>query len=634
VSIRASVVVVLWLLAPAGAAAQQVSLERGIRLAGLWCFPIATDTNQWVYMPSTARLARDADNRPQFAFVRYVTEAPAGTGGSDGGITTARGGGVLHFLVEYLTPPESVAAARDQLRRVAGDSARLRGPVVFTSGRYTLVSSVLRADTVSRRVLATGNAPVLEGNRIALSFDLPPEGASLLLATFRTTTPDVSIVFDMTFAGLSAAYDADLEVNWSEVKHSMGLNAGGSVYYIGADVKLAFDELLRNNAVKLRSRGTDASMEGLLQVVYDKLLALMFRPAEPEQVPAAQRGGLMDALSAMSDPQTMTNTARQFSGFGLFAGYRLQDLKSEGHSFLTFNHRATVERHATIVFNIGNLYQRYGTDSLYFRTVNLLGEEFQQRELRVSVDGALATELARTINSVTVTMRKKHGNGHQTLREIVLNRRLISADSGLAPLTYAWDGDSDRMVWLQYEVRTQWSFAGGGSYRTPWTMTDASMIDLYAPFARRSVQVIGDSATLARQGVRAVTVDLSYPFFGAPRREHMTVRVAAPPADHQVEILLPRDSFAYDYNLTWQFEGGRRRTAHGRDSSGLIYIDELPEPTPPAPTPPPSEAMRRGDPSDTRGNSYEHATLAPLVVAAGRRGADRGTATRRRTTVR
>ena len=75
-------------------------------------------------------------------------------------------------------------------------------------------------------------------------------------------TPDISIVFDMTFTGLNEAYDADLTINWSEVRNSQSFGAGGSVYFVGADVELAFDELRRNNAIKLRSSGSDAAMEG------------------------------------------------------------------------------------------------------------------------------------------------------------------------------------------------------------------------------------------------------------------------------------------------------------------------------------------------------------------------------------
>jgi hypothetical protein len=558
-----------------------VSLDRGFRLAGLWCFQVAGDTNQYVYLPGAARLARDADGRPQFSFVRYVSDAPAGAEGA--GIGTARGGGVLHFLVEYVTPAESVAAARQALREVAGDSARLRGPIVFTGGRYTLISSVVRTDSGPNHVvLATGSAPVLEGNRIALSFDLAPEAAALLLATFRTAAPDISILFDMTLSGLSAAYDAELEVDWADVRRTMDLQAGGTVYYVGADVKLLFDSLMRSNSIRLRSSGGDAAMEGLLQVVYDKLLTLMFRPAQPEEAPAAERGNMLDALAMLSNPQRMSDMSRQITGFGLYAGFKLQELKTSGRSVLRFNHRAPSERHATIVFNIGDLYRRFGGDTAHFRAVNLLDPLYQRRELLIAVDGALAAELERggAINSVTVTVRKRHENGRQTLKEVVLDPRRLNVDSAPLRVTYGWDGDDDRLAWLQYDVRTQWSFAGGGVYRTPWAAMEASMIDLYAPFERRVVQVVGDSAALARQRVRAVVVDVQYPFFDRQRRHQMVVRVAAPAGEHQVEILLPRDQFGYDYSVRWQLEGGRSRSAGGHDSSGLIFIDEVPEENP------------------------------------------------------
>ena len=44
-------------------------------------------------------------------------------------------------------------------------------------------------------------------------------------------TPDISIVFDMTFTGLTEAYDADLTIDWAEVRKSQAFGAGGSVYF-------------------------------------------------------------------------------------------------------------------------------------------------------------------------------------------------------------------------------------------------------------------------------------------------------------------------------------------------------------------------------------------------------------------
>ena len=229
--------VVLFILFASSASAQQVLIDRGVRAGGLWCFPLATEQKTFVYLPSDARLAQDDAGRPQFSFVRYATN-DAGAGGTTS-ITESGGGGVLHFLVLMETPERTVANAQQELRRIANDNeVKLRGPMVFSDGRYALVSSVLNPSTATpeRKLLATGRAPVLEGNRIAFAFDLKPTEATLLLRSFEMRTPDVSIVFDMAFTGLSEAYDADLTIDWTEVRKHQSFSAGGTVYFVGADV--------------------------------------------------------------------------------------------------------------------------------------------------------------------------------------------------------------------------------------------------------------------------------------------------------------------------------------------------------------------------------------------------------------
>ena len=154
------------LVAPA-ARAQQIRVDRGIRAAGLWCFPIVSSPDRYVYLPAGARLATGDSGGPEFSFIRYVINRPGPA--EEATITAAGGGGVLHFLVLYDTPRESIDAAQRELRRLTeNDEIVLRGPLVFSQGSYTLVSSILNpADgSSSRQVLATGRAPVLEGNRL------------------------------------------------------------------------------------------------------------------------------------------------------------------------------------------------------------------------------------------------------------------------------------------------------------------------------------------------------------------------------------------------------------------------------------------------------------------------------------
>src|SRR2546428_6067899 len=133
-----------------------------------------------------------------FSFVRYVVNATADSARA-ATITEAKGGGILTFLVLLDTPESMIRDAERTLRgRYKKNEIVVRGPIVFQDGRYTLVSSVLKTASVGtatadagagatpteHAVIATGRAPVLEGNRLALSFDLDPAHASLLMPGF------------------------------------------------------------------------------------------------------------------------------------------------------------------------------------------------------------------------------------------------------------------------------------------------------------------------------------------------------------------------------------------------------------------------------------------------------------------
>jgi hypothetical protein len=243
---------------------------------------------------------------------------------------------------------------------------------------------------------------------------------------------------------------------------------------------------------------------------------------------------------------------------------------------LSFDHRAIVQRHGFITFNIGDLYRRYGEDPDFFRAVNLADPAFRQREVRVAVDGALLPEFERFVNSVTLTLRKRHQSGAETLRELVLDRRAVERAGGDLRLIYGWDGDDDREAWLSYEYRARWSFQGGGKYETDWLVSSSPMIDLFAPYERRRVQVLGEPDSLRSAGVRAVVVRLEYPFFGEQRRDQIVLRTEKDEAEGSIEITLPLGVYEYDYLITWLRHEKDPLTASGRDATGVLFVDEPP----------------------------------------------------------
>ena len=69
------------------------------------------------------------------------------------------------------------------------------------------------------------------------------------------------------------------------------------------------------------------------------------------------------------------------------------------------------------------------------------------------------------------------------------------------------------------------------------------MIDLFAPYERRTIQVVGSREALQKQQVRAVVVQVEYAFFGERRRHQVVVRPDQQGAEPTVEATLPLGEF-------------------------------------------------------------------------------------------
>jgi len=558
-------------------ASQQILLDRGVRAAGLWCFPLVTNPKEYLYLPSDGHLGVDKLGGPEFSFVRYVENVKSGETSST--ITEGAGGGVLHFLAEYGTPEDQVSKARRALREILDDKeVKLRGPVVFASGRYAIISSVAKVEAPTeeagsegtvRKMIAVGNAPVLEGNKIAVSFDLDKRDAQILYNSFQMANPDVSVMFEMQFEGVTDAYDATVDVDWSEVQKDQQFRAGVKLFWVGADVDLAFQRLMRNNTIKLTSRGEHASTEALLNTVYSKLLELLFRKVD-EPPPPAQREGALDSLMKLIG-------GSKTSVFSLTGSYRLKEMNSSGHTVMNFNHQAPAKRASFITFNVGDLYKRYGGSEDYFKAVNLADPVYSQREVLVSVDGSLLADFDRYINSVTVTVKKDHESGTSTVGEVVVDRGTFAEKANRFSVIYGWNNDADRSKWLEYGYRVKWSFRDGGTLEEDWRTTNSPMINVMPPYERREISVEGDPQAMKDAGVKYALVRVNYDFFGRSRSRQVLAKVKGTPIEEKFEIIQPRGEYQYQYEIKWHMADGKEVTRPlSTDASGLIFVDELP----------------------------------------------------------
>ena len=564
-------------LLPPSVFGQSISIDRGLRVAGLWCFPLATDSLTYLYLPNEAHLVLDDKKLPQFSFVRYANstlDSKKTPNTSDNSITEVGGGGVLHFLVTYETPKSKIAQAQEALREVLNvQDVSIRGPLIFKEGQYALVSSIINSENgvVEKKLLTSGNAPVLEGGRIALSFELNAKSSKLLLESFKMATPDISLVFDFTFSGLSDAFDALITVKWSEISKSEHIKAGASVYFVSAEVEKNLDELIKNNAISIKTSGSDTKMEALIHNVYPKLTEMLYQPVAPEQVP--QIDNTANAVAGMVQG-LVQSSMKALPAISVSAAYKLKELKKEGISTLSFNSRNTVERHYMMAFNIGNLHKKYGNDPRIFKTISLEDVDFQQREIGVMIDGNLIPEFDKLINNVTVTLRKKHENQTTTVREIILTKGLLN-EANFPKMSYNAVNDKDRMEWLNYDFKIKYSFIGGKQYEADWINQSNAMINVATPYERRTVKLEAGADFLQKQPIRAIVVRLEYPFFGEIQKMQLTVKPNESLANKTFDMTLPTGNFEYTYYVTWILKDGTEKKTSGKTDSGLLFIDSM-----------------------------------------------------------
>ena len=547
---------------------QPVLVGGFVEAEGLICFPVYGDSTQYRYLPSRGRLATTENDLPEFSFLQYAvenTDAPV----SGSSITEANGGGLIHFLVLYDTPEDQVRKAERELKRkLKRQDLILSGPVEINAGKFMLISSLLIDGKEQKEIIGTGVAPVFQNSRVAFSFLVEPLKAKLLMESFKMATPDISITFDLEFSGLTNAYNGQLVVDWAQVQESEYSNSSVDAIFYSSDVEKSFGSLIQNGAIRMETYGNDSIASDLLSLAYDRLLKLMFDPVRPDSIPPEKTRGALEEI---------------FGRRGLLGGlvggsdvYKKQTIKTSGQTVVQINSRKLVPRHHLVTFNIGDLHKNFGDNERIFRKVAIDDPAFQQRDVLVNLDGSIRDEFEDMISSVSVTMRKKHQNGDETVREIFVNKDVLSEYDGTSKLIYLNKGDNNRTGWLDYDYLVNWQFKKDGNYVADWVTANSPVINLYTPYKYRQIDLIGDVKKLEDTGVIAVSVEISYPFFDRTKKDRVTIKTKDDQADYNLEAILPLDTDIVDYSITWIFREGRKVMQRGQDEYGVILIDEVP----------------------------------------------------------
>ena len=245
----------------------EVSLEEVIQAGRFVFYRDHADPHKYYYVPDEPRLATKRDGTPEFTFIKYTK-----TGGDIKG-------GVVHFLVTWGLTESEILTGESSLQMLDPE-AKVVGPVPFKEGTFKIISATAgEGGLFNVKICGEGNAPIMPGQKGAVSIALTQEGASLLWESFKNPTSDISVMFMLKYNGITPAYEAKLKVDWDKVytHHDVSVSGGGTVKAIKleGEIKAIFDELKQKGAIQLEVTGESEDMEKLLEVAYGHLIKLM-----------------------------------------------------------------------------------------------------------------------------------------------------------------------------------------------------------------------------------------------------------------------------------------------------------------------------------------------------------------------
>lgn len=535
---------------------QKILIDEGIQVEGIWCFPLHDSPNEYKYLPNNLQLGYD-NGLPKFSFLQFSIKN-TGNENLNQVITQANGGAILNFIVELQYDEEKTKQANTSLKRKFGQEKWISGPVIFDEASFILISSIINpAGETERELLGYSTAPPLEGGNIAVSFRLSKEDAALMLESFQMATPDVSLIFDFGFSGLSNAFDGSIHVDWSEIyKYNRNKKKTGLVFF-KSEVDKVSEELIQNKSIRVVNNGNDDRMEAFMERAYERIANMLFEPIDYSKYrDKKHRSPIVEGLKEIADHILDKTLISGILDYGFSSQYSMKDLRQEGTAELNFNSRSAAFRHQILAFNIGNLYKLYGDNELVFMpTIPLDLTTMNQREVIIGVDGVMAKDFDKILDNVTIDFRKVHQSGNTTVEQRLLRKgNKIEQIEDIPRIIYPNDKDTNLLEWFNYEYRATWYFKKNAKYETEWQKSNAAMINLFAPYECKKVRFVGNYDSFWEKGYQGIVVEIEYELFGNTIAETKEILPGSKEA-LLFEIVQPTGEFQLHYTVIGLTDG-------------------------------------------------------------------------------
>jgi hypothetical protein len=160
---------------------------------------------------------------------------------------------------------------------------------------------------------------------------------------------------------------------------------------------------------------------------------------------------------------------------------------------------------------------------------------------------------------------------------IQVNKQLFNDKANNFVMVYGWKGDDDRNKWLSYDYKTRWSYFGGAETETDWTKTESAMLALAPDYIRKPVYMEADLEFFDKEKIRAAEITLFYIINGKEQSRRVTMQPKDNGLSQMAEIVLPRDSNEFEYEIAYfvRGQGAPKIMPRQKTNYGRIYLETL-----------------------------------------------------------
>lgn len=552
-----------------------VNFDEGQRqVKGVQLLQDASDPKAYYYVPQFPRLSTKDDGTFEFLCLKYVDAA----GGTNGGL--------FHALVEFSLPEDAVASLEKELQKEV-PGGRVVGPVPLMQanqdgeegmGSFQIVSAVLSNEGEkgpAGTVVTSGKAPLVPGSKAVVAAILNQQAATLLWESFTGPTSDVSVAIHAYYEAAVKGYNARVTADVSTIYTHFSKLSNWQKDYSRRQVRKVIDDLQRNGTLKIevldRTAGLGISakdMEGILQVVTDKLTELMFDhktgwAADPQREAAVEQNQIMGRQKRGWFDRVFGGTKdTKYYTDDQFVLKRREDIKRNVFN-ITLSKSSTIKVPVDTAGNLGGLYQALGAEEQYFRIVNLDDPAFEFRRVYFQVDGSFLDAFKDTLNAVSVNVRKNYPDNPAFTHALMFSYADIQAGKTIQEVAFPRLGMSGA-DWTQYEYQIRWSLRDGPTISVPanpdqWLKSQDAAVSLVPPFTKRIVEIDADRQLFQNGGIATAVVEFATTLAGRDIRQgKATLRVKDSESTSKLAVYHDREAPVV-YRVSWFASTGAKR---------------------------------------------------------------------------